>query len=99
MKVIGKLKANFKIIYGPNETFSDPIDFIKKNRNLVKNVIKRVSGIIIKILLRKAIKRITKLIAESRYKKEIDKNKANVSQLLSLVGVPQDVLRQINGLL
>ena len=58
-----------------------------------------MSGIIIKILLKKAIKKITKLIAESRYKKEIDKNKANVSQLLSLVGVPQDVLRQINGLL
>jgi hypothetical protein len=98
-KIVTIFLLNFKIIYGPNETFSDPIDFIKKNRNLVKNVVKRVSGIIIKILLQKVIKRITKLIAESRYKKEIDKNKANISQLLSLVGVPQDVIRQINGLL
>jgi len=98
-KIVTIFLLNFRIIYGPNETFSDPIDFIKKNRNLVKNVVKRVSGIIIKILLKKVIKRITKLIAESRYKKEIDKNKAKVTQLLSLVGVPQDVLRQINGLL
>jgi len=98
-KIVTIFLLNFKIIYGPNETFSDPIDFIKKNRNLVKNVVKRVSGIIIKILLKKVIKRITKLIAESRLKKEIDKNKAKVTQLLSLVGVPQDVLRQINGLI
>jgi len=98
-KIVTIFLLNFKIIYGPNETFSDPVDFIKKNRNLVKNVIKRVSGIIIKILLEKAIKRITQLIAESQLKKQIDKNKSNVTQLLSLVGVPQDVLRQIKGLI
>lgn len=96
-KVITIFLLNFKVIYGPTETFSDPIDFIKKNRNLVRNVIKRITGIIIKILLEKVLRRITQLIAESQIKKEIDKNKSNVTQLLSLVGVPPDVLRQIKG--
>lgn len=96
-KVITIFLLNFKIVYGPNETFSDPIDFIKKNRNLVRNVIKRISGIIIKILLEKVLKEITRLIAESQIKKQIDKNKSNLTQLLSLVGVQPDVLRQIKG--
>lgn len=96
-KVITIFLLNFKIIYGPNETFSDPIDFIKKNRNLIKNVVKRIGGIIIKILLEKVLKEITRLIAESQIKKQIDKNKSNLTQLLSLVGVQPDVLRQIKG--
>jgi hypothetical protein len=96
-KVIAIFLINFKIIYGPNETFSDPVDFLKKNRNLVKNVVKRISGIIIKILLKKVLKRITQLIAESQIKKQIDKNQAKVTQLLSLLGIQQDVLRQIKG--
>jgi hypothetical protein len=63
----------------------------------VKNVVKRISGIIIKILLKKVLKRITQLIAESQIKKQIDKNQAKVTQLLSLLGIQQDVLRQIKG--
>jgi hypothetical protein len=96
-KVITIFLLNFKIIYGPNETFSDPIDFLKKNRNLVKNVVKRIAGIIIKILLKKALKRITQLIAESQIKKQIDKNQSKITQLLSLIGTQPEVLRQIKG--
>jgi hypothetical protein len=98
-KVLTIFLVNFKIIYGPNESFSGPIDFLKKNRNLVRNIVKRVGGIIIGILLKKALKRIAQLVAKSKLQKQIDKNKSNLTQLLSLVGVPQEVLRQIKGLL
>lgn len=90
---------NFKIIYGPNEDYGDAVDFLKKNKNLIHNITKRISGIIIKILLKKAMKRIAMLIAETQLKKQLDKNQANITQLLSLTGVPPDVLRQIKGLL
>jgi hypothetical protein len=93
-KVIILFLINFKIIYGPNATYSDPIDFLKKNKNFIHNI----TSIIIKILLQIALKEIKKLVSDSLIKQEIDKNQANISQLLSLVGVPQDVLRLLKGL-
>ena len=60
---------------------------------------KRIGGLIIKILLHIAIKELTKLITEAAIKQQTDKQQANLAQLLSLVGIPPDVLRQIQGLL
>jgi hypothetical protein len=97
-KVIILFLINFKIIYGPNATYSDPIDFLKKNKNFIHNITKRITSIIIKILLQIALKEIKKLVSDSLIKQQIDKNQANISQLLSLVGVPQDVLRLLKGL-
>ena len=60
---------------------------------------KKIGGLIIKILLHLALKELTKLISDAVVKQQIDKNKANLAQLLSLVGVSPDILRQIQGLL
>lgn len=98
-KVITIFMINFKIIYGPSATFSDPVDFLRKNKNLVHNITKRVGSLIIKILLNLALKRIAELVAAGVVKEQIEKAKSNLTQLLSLVGVPQETLRQIKGLL
>ena len=98
-KVVTIFMVNFKIIYGPTATFTDPIDFLKKNKNLVQNLTKEIGGIILKILLSVALKEIKRLMGDTILKQELDKNEANLSQLLSLIGIPQDTLRQINGLL
>lgn len=97
-KVITIFMVNYKIIYGPTATFDDGIDFILKNKNLFHNIIKRVTEEIVKILLKIALKRISELVAEAIAKKEIEKNKNKLTQLLSLVGVPQEALRIIKGL-
>jgi hypothetical protein len=97
-KVIMIFIINFKIIYGEKEDFSDPIDFFKKNKVLVKNIIKRIKPIIIRILLKIAVKEIIKLIAKGKIKKNIEKNKAKLVQLLSLIGIDQNIIRQIKGL-
>lgn len=91
--------VNYKIIYGQNATFSDGIDFIKKNKNLFHAIMKKITAMIIKILVSIALKRIGELVAASAAKKQIEKGKSQLSQLLSLVGVPQDTLRIIKGLL
>ncbi len=98
-KVITIFMVNYKIIYGQNATFTDPVDFLKKNKNLVHNVTKRVSEVIVKTLLNIALKKIAELVSAGVAKQQIDKAQANLTQLLSLVGVPQDTLRQIKGLL
>jgi hypothetical protein len=98
-KVITIFMVNYKIIYGQNATFSDPVDFLKKNKNLVHNITKRINELIVKTLLNIALKKITELVSAGVAKQQIDKAQANLTQLLSLVGVPQDTLRQIKGLL
>jgi len=98
-KVVAIFIINYKIIYGPTATFTDPIDFLKKNKVLVHNLTKRIGGIIIQVLLKIALKKIAELVAAGALKQQIDKARSNVTQLLSLIGVPQDMLRQIKGFL
>lgn len=97
-KIIIIFLINFKIIYGVSSEFTDPVDFIKKNKKLFKAIIKELTTIIVKYLLAIALKRITELVAEAQIKKQIDKQKNKVIQLLSLVAIPQSVLRIIKGL-
>jgi hypothetical protein len=97
-KIVMIFLVNYKIVYGPTATFGDAIDFIKKNRKLFKAIMKKIAGMIIRILLAIAMQKIAKLVADAAIKKNIDKNKNKVSQLLSLAGVPQQALRAIKGL-
>ena len=55
-------------------------------------------GIIIKILITIVLKQIAELVAATVAKKQIEKGKSTLSQLLSLVGIPQETLRLITGL-
>ena len=97
-KVVMIFLINFKIVYGPTATFTDAIDFIKKNKQLINNIIKKIAKMIIKLLLAIALKRIAELVGQAQLKKQIDKAKNKVVQLLSLVGVPQEAIRIIKGL-
>lgn len=89
---------NYKIIYGPTATFGDAVDFIKKNKNLFNSIMKKISGMIIKILVSIALKNIALLVAETAAKRQNEKSKNQLSQLLSLIGIPQESLRVIKGL-
>lgn len=97
-KVVLIFLINYRIIYGPNAGFSGPIDFIKKNKNLMRSIMKRIAGLIIKILLAIALKKIAEMVADSTAKKQTEKAKNQLAQLLSLVGIPQETLRIIKGL-
>ena len=97
-KVIIIFLINYKIIYGINSTFNGATDFIKSNKNLFHSIMKEISGMIIKILLSIALKKIGEIVADSKVKTEIEKGKNQLSQLLSLVGIPQETLRIIKGL-
>jgi len=95
-KIIMIFVLNFKIIYGELAEFGGAIDFIKKNKNLIKAIAKKVAGIIIKFLIVMAIKEITQLVAASEAKKQIEKAKSRVKQITSLTGMNMDVLKYIN---
>ena len=97
-KIITIFLINFKIVYGQNATFDDPIDFLKKNKNLIRAVSKRVAEIIINALLKAVLKQITELVANAIIKKLEDKAKSNLKQLLSLIGIPSEVIRKIQNI-
>lgn len=94
-KLISIFLINYKIIYGESTTFMDPIDFLKKNKNLINAIVKKISGIIISILVNIALKKVATLVADSQAKKEIEKQKDRLNQLTSLTSINFDVFKQI----
>lgn len=97
-KVISIIALNHKIIHGPSAIFDGPIDFMKKNKTLIKGIINGVRETITQVLLKKALIAVRNLISENATATMTERTKLNQAQILSLVGVPQDVLRTINNL-
>jgi hypothetical protein len=100
-KVILVFLINYKIVYGQNNTpFLDPIDFIKKNKNLITGIVKAIASELIKILLTIALKEISVLVSKSIAKKQTEKNANRLAQLQTLIGVPLNIIRGLlNNLL
>jgi hypothetical protein len=94
-KVIFSFVINYKIVYGPTATFTDAIDFIKKNKNLMSSIMKAISEELIKILLAIALKEIALLVASAIVKREKEKAVNKLAQLESLVGIPNDTIKKI----
>jgi hypothetical protein len=97
-KIISIFLINYKIIYGVTETYDDASDFMKQNKNLVKGISDTVRNEIIEVLLTKVLVDIAILVGTTRAEIEKEKGKAKISQILSLVGVPQAVIRIIQGI-
>lgn len=94
-KVITVFLINYMIVYGQNSSYVDPVDFLAKNKTLLENLIKRIRDLIIKALLDKVLKFIMKLIAANAVEMLKEKANTQLAMLLSLTGVPQDVIRMI----
>jgi len=98
-KVVVIFLLNYKILYGLNANYNGPIDFIKQNKALFVNLFKEVTTLVVTFLLSMAMKEITKLAGEAALVKITDRLENKKQQLLSLIGIPQDVLRMIKGFL
>lgn len=94
-KVIVVFILNFKIVYGPDATFTDGVDFIKKNKNLMSKIMKVIAEEIIKILLNIALKEIGVLVSSAMAKKQKEKGMLKLSQLQSLVGIPSNIIKKL----
>jgi hypothetical protein len=89
---------NFKILYGIATQFDGPIDFMKKNKELIKTISKTVLDQLIKMLLTLVLKHLNIKLAKKYADDTIEKGKNYVAQILSLIGVPPEIIRQIQGL-
>jgi hypothetical protein len=97
-KVVSIFLINYKIVYGPTEDYDDAKDFMRQNKNLMKEIAKSVRNAIIGVLLNSVLKEISTLVAATAVEIATEKAKNQLAQILSLVGVPQDVIRLIKGL-
>ena len=94
-KIISIFLLNYKIVYGQGAEFIDPVDLLKQNKVLIKNIINVVRDKILTILLQLVLKYITKLLAANQIEALKEKANAQLAILLSLIGVPQSVIRLI----
>jgi len=97
-KIISIFLINYKIVYGINEEYDDAADFMRQNKNLMKDVAKAVRNAIISVLLNTVLKQISSLVSQTIIEIATEKAKNQLAQILSLVGVPAQVLRIIKGL-
>lgn len=98
-KIIIIFLINFKIVYSLDVEYADAKDFIKKNRNLFTSVFKDITQIIVGILMNYALREVTKLAGDAALVKLYEKTLNRRQQILSLIGVSQEALRKIKGLL
>jgi F0F1-type ATP synthase assembly protein I len=96
-KVILTFVLNYKIVYGPQATFTNGVDFIKKNKNLMNRIMKVIAEELIKILLAIALKEIAILVSKAMAKKQKEKVTLKLAQLQSLIGVPTNIIQQLLG--
>jgi hypothetical protein len=94
-KVVFSFLINYKIVYGPQAEFDDGIDFIKKNKNLMNNIMKSIAEEIIKVLMGIALKEIAELAKASFIKKQKEKATNKILQIQTLAGVQVDKARNL----
>ena len=97
-KVITLFAINHQIIYGQGSKYDGPVDFLKKNKKIIKGISKRVSQILLNLLLTLALKYLTIKLAQKISGDEIEKNKNYVKVVLSYLGVPSSISDQISKL-
>lgn len=98
-KVVLIILLNFKIVWGESVGFDDAVDFLKKNKQLIYSIVKTITKIIVDKLLAIVLKSISKLMLAETAARQIEKIKNKLSQMLSLVGVPQEAINAIKGLM
>jgi len=95
-KVMIIFAINHNIIHGTN--IDNPLEWIKNNKTLMMDVLLSIRDVIIKTLLEEAIKSIKTLVTKSAQEVITEKAKLNSAQLASLLGIPSETLRMIQGL-
>jgi len=94
-KVITVFLINYMIVYGNGNSYIDPVDFLKQNKTLLENMVKRIRDLLINALLDKVLSFIMKLVAANVVAMGKEQANAQLAVLLSLTGIPQDVIRMM----
>lgn len=92
-KIIIIFLINFKILYGPTAEYTDAKDFIKKNKKLFNVLFKMLEKEIVKLLMSYVMREATKLAGQVGLAKQLEKIQNRKDQILSLIGVGKDKIK------
>lgn len=92
-KIIIIFLINFKILYGPTAEYTDAKDFIKKNKKLFNVLFKMLEKEIVKLLMSYVMKEATKLAGQVALSKQLEKIQNRKDQILSLIGIGKDKIK------
>ncbi len=94
-KFITLFAINHRIIYGQTNGYNGAVDFIKKNRKLVKSVAEIIRNIILELLLSLVLKILMEKLSQKFIDDGIEKAKNYVSIILSYLSVPPEIIALI----
>lgn len=92
-KVIVIFLINFKILYGPTAEYTDAKDFIKKNKKLFNVLFKMLEKEIVRLLMAYVMREATKLAGQVGLAKQLEKIQNRKDQILSLIGIGKDKIK------
>lgn len=95
-KIIAILSINHKILYG--EMFDDVAGFISENKYFIKMIFNGIRDVVMDILLKIVLKEIQELALQTAFEIQAEQIINTSSIIKSLVGVPIEVTRQLNGI-
>ena len=91
------ISINNQIIFGQNTMHNGGVDFLKKNKKLIKNIINVISGFLIAALLKLALKELTKKVRDKVVGDSIERSKNRLKILASYAGV-SSITDQLNNI-
>lgn len=97
-KLLVVFAINHQLIYGQGTQYKDGIDFLEKNKNMLKPIFDEIKKIIIKMIIRLIIKKLSAKIGEKIKDDAIEKNKAYLTQLKILNGITKATELMISSL-
>ena len=97
-KLLVVFAINHQLIYGQGTSYKNGLDFLEKNKNILKPIFDAIKKIIIKKILIMIIKKLSTKIAIKILDDRIEKNKSYTKQLKVLNGITEAVTLMVANL-
>ena len=97
-KLLVVFAINHQLIYGQGTQYKDGLDFLEKNKNMLKPIFDAIKKMIIKKIVTLIIQKLSIKIGEKIKDDTIEKNKNYVRQLNILNGITKSVKLIISSL-
>jgi hypothetical protein len=94
-KLLVVFAINHQLIYGRGTEYKDGLEFLEKNKNILKPIFDSIKKLVIKLILKMIIQKLTIKISIKIMDDAIEKNKDYVRQLKIMNGVSKAVEKMI----
>jgi hypothetical protein len=98
-KFVSVFAINHQIIYGKDNPYNGGVDFIRKNKTLIKSIVKIIKNLIVAELLKLVIKNLTELLITKITFDNIEKQQNYLNVINSLITTGPKILEGVKTLI